>query len=360
EDNVVPFFFEFLKHPVPDEWTDSILFSDRHAEVTAPSLTIAGWHDLLLGSDLEHFQGMRANGGSAQARENSRLIVGPWAHGMFLHVVGDVDFGFRSNGMFLDLKEDLTKLQLAWFDPWLTDEPLDNESAPVKLFVQGTNRWRDEDDWPPKGMQARQLFLTAEGGLAHEKQEEGHGSTSYVYDPNDPCPTCGGNLLLPPQYVPGPVDQAPILNRRDVLVFRSPPIEQGIDVIGPVKAVLYAASSARDTDFMVKLCDIHPDGKTINVCDGVVRASFRNGESLEHLNPNETVRYEIDLWSTAQHFSVGHRIGVLVTSSDFPRYDRNPNTGELAHEARSFEPALQRIYHDQAHASYIELPVCPG
>ncbi len=354
----LPFFYEFLKHPVPDDWTASMLMSNRHEQVKVPSLTIAGWHDLLLAPDLEHFQGMRSNAGSETAREKSKLIVGPWAHASFLHVVGDIDFGFRRNGMFLDLKDDLTKLQLRWFDRWLKGEPngIDDE-APVKLFIQGSNRWHDEQAWPLARAVDTPWFLNDEQGLSLTPPSPNTLPESYVYDPNDPCPTCGGGTLLPPQYAPGPRDQTPILNRRDVLCHTSKLLEQDLEVTRAVAAVLFAATSGRATDWVVKLCDMHPDGTTYSVCDGVLRASVRDGVTRQLVEPNAIVRYEVSLCSTAMLFKAGHRLRVLITSSDFPRYDRNPNTGELAHSATRLEPALQRIYLDAEHASHIILPV---
>lgn len=358
DESFLPFFYEFLKHPVPDDWTRSMLLGNRHSEVSVPSLIIAGWHDLLLASDLEHFAGMRENAGSAQAREQTKLIIGPWSHGSFQHVVGDVDFGFRSNGMFLDLKEDLTKLQLRWFDRWLKGERNGiDEEAPVKLFVQGENRWRDESSWPPARAENTTWFLHNNASLQQSAPSAEQTPISYVYDPNDPCPTRGGGSLLPPQYAPGPLDQTPILKRSDVILLRSAVLEADLEITGEVNAVLYASTSGRDTDWVMKLCDVHPDGKIIGVCDGVLRASFRNGESRELVEPQAIVRYDISLWSTSMLFKAGHRIAVIVTSSDFPRYDRNPNTGESPHTASKLEAALQKIYVDAAHASHITLPV---
>jgi predicted acyl esterase len=143
DERFVPFFFEMLRHAEPDAWTKNLLVSGRHASVTAPSLSIAGWHDLLLAGDLEHFKSMREHAGSDVARKESRLIIGPWAHAMFHNVVGEVDFGFRANGLFLDMKEDLTRLQLRWFDRWLKEDGAGEPEAPVKIFVQGKNRWRN-------------------------------------------------------------------------------------------------------------------------------------------------------------------------------------------------------------------------
>lgn len=354
----LPFFYEFLKHPAPDKWTDSLLFSSRHEDLEIPSLSIAGWYDLLLAADLEHFQGMQGSAGSELARTQSKLIIGPWAHGMFQNVVGDIDFGFRANGMFLDLKEDLTKLQLRWFDRWLKGEKngIDDE-APVKLFVQGRNRWRDYATWPPQDTTVQSWHLRAGGGLTPAMAETQNPPSVYVYDPNDPCPTRGGNSLLPMHHPAGPVRQNDLTERADVLCFMSAELDNALEVIGRVSATLFASTSGLDTDWMVKLCEVYPDGRMLNVCDGVLRASLRDGRERRLLEPGDIVEYTIDLWSTAIRFPAGHRLAVLITSSDFPRYDRNPNTGEMAHEASELKPALQQIFHDRARPSSIHLPV---
>ena len=361
DDAFLPFFYEFLRHPVPDEWTNQLVMTGRHAQVSAPSLIIAGWNDLLLAADLQHFQTMRDHAGSDLARARSKLVVGPWAHGMFQNVVGQVDFGFRANGMLLDLKEDLTKLQLRWFARWLREERNGIDEEPrVKLFVQGANRWRDEADWPLARAQPTAWYLNGDGSLARQRVERAAPARAYVYDPNDPCPTAGGTTLLPPQYPSGPVDQSVLMNRRDVLHYTSPLLESALEVTGQVRAVLYVTTSGRDTDCMVKLCDVHPNGRCFNVCDGVLRVSFRDGRTRQAVTPGETLRIEVDLWSTAMVFKAGHRLRVLVTSSDFPRYDRNPNTFELAHEATVLVPALQQVLNSAQHASHLLLPEIPS
>ena len=353
----LPFFYEFLRHPVPDNWTASLLMTGKHSHVTAPSLGIAGWHDLLLAADLQHFRALRDNAGSDHARRHSKLIIGPWAHGMFHNVVGELDFGFRANGMFLDLREDLTKLQLRWFDRWLKEERngIDEEAA-VKLFVQGRNRWRDENDWPLARARATPWFLNGDASFSPTRTATSTDARSFLYDPHDPCPTRGGTLLLPTQYSPGPVDQAALLNRRDVLQYTSSALSSELEITGAVKAVLYITTSGRDTDFVVKLCDVHPDGRCLNVCDGILRLSFRDGQSRQALEPGAVVKISIDLWSTAMVFKAGHRLRVLVTSSDFPRYDRNPNTFELAHEATKLVPVVQQVLHTESGASHLVLP----
>jgi len=166
-------------------------------------------------------------------------------------------------------------------------------------------------------------------------------------------------LLLPPQYTPGPVEQSALLTRRDVLSWTSAPVETPLEITGPVKAVLFVTTSGRDTDFMVKLCDVHPDGKRYNVCDGVLRLSLRNGQVREAVEPGVLLRVEVDLWATSMVFKPGHRLAVLVTSSDFPRYDRNPNTFELAHAAVRFEAVVQQVFCTGEYASHLLLPEIP-
>jgi hypothetical protein len=358
--SLLPHFFEAMRHPFRDEYHRARSVYERHHEVRVPALIIAGWSDLLLGADLAHYTQMRASAATPEARERTRLIVGPWSHGMLLNVVGALDFGFRSSGLLLDLREDVTALHLRWFDQRLKGRPTGiDEEAAVKLFVQGVNRWRDEAAWPPARAVPTPWYLGAGGGLRPEPPPDG-GPDVYVYDPSDPCPTLGGNLLLPRTYPAGPVDQSPILGRRDVLVYTSEPLTRNLEVTGPVTAVLYAATSAPDTDWAVKLCDVHPDGRTFNVCDGILRARYRRSwEAPTLVEPGAVERYEVDLWATSQVFLAGHRIRLVATSSDFPRYDRNPNTGALGIEATTTEPALQRIFRDRERASHVLLPVMP-
>lgn len=355
----VPFLFEILRHPAPDDWTRSLLFSDRHDQVKVPALIIAGWHDLLLAADLSHYAGMRKNGGSAAARECTRLVVGPWAHAMFLNYVGQVDFGFRSSGYLLDLQGDLTMLQLRWFDRWLRGADVGAEPR-VRVFVQGRDRWRDQDEWPDPQTTTQRWFLGEAGTLRRNAPADEECPDAYVYDPENPCPTCGGNLLMPPQYTPGPVDQAPILSRRDVLVYTSEALPEDLEIAGEVRMVLYASSSGADADWVVKLCDLRPDGRTLNLCDGVVRASYYSAQSGEAYRPGLPQRWDISLWSTAAVLKAGHRLRLIVTSSDFPRYDRNPTTGENSLVASRSEPALQQVFHSASCPSCIELPVLPG
>ena len=361
-DPFLPYFYDTLAHPTRDVYYTERSTRDRHGDVRVPALILAGWHDLLLGGDLAHFTAMRRSAATEEARERTRLVVGPWAHGVFQPVVGEVDFGLRASGMLLDLREDVTAMHLRWFDTWLGEAAAPEPGEPrVKLFVMGRNRWRDEDDWPLARARATPWYLHPGGGLGPEPPPAGAEPEQYVYDPADPCPTRGGTLLMPRTYAAGPVDQTPLLARPDVLVWTSEPLDDWLEVTGPVRCVLHAATSAVDTDWVVKLCEVLPDGRTLNICDGILRARYRDGDWTRPalLEPDAPASYEIDLWATSIALAPGRRLRLLVTSSDFPRYDRNPNTGADGVDATELRPARQRVFCDAGRASHVVLPVVP-
>jgi putative CocE/NonD family hydrolase len=346
------FFRTVVERAVPDRWRADTVAARDHAQVRVPALITASWYDVILGHDLEHFARVRRQAVSDVAREQTRLIVGPWSHGMFLNVVGALDFGRRAMGGSLDLGADLGSLQAAWLGAQLADLPGDRGPAAdagprVRLFVQGVNRWRDEPDWPLARARPTPWYLRAGGDLAPQPPGADDAPDEFVFDPNDPCPTCGGDLVKPPDHAPGPQDQAPLLGRPDVLVYTSQTLERDLEVVGPVSAVLHAATTGVSSDFVVKLCDVHPDGRTFNVCDGIVRTTGDVGE------------WPVDLWATAIVFRAGHRVRVVVSSSDFPRYERNPNTGEDPWEATVFRSVRQTVFHDTRRASHVVLPVIP-
>ena len=331
----------------------------RHRDIRVPALITAGWNDPLLSSDLEHYAAMRARGATKAAREQTRLVVGPWVHGAGLHTsaASELDYGTRASGLAMDLREDLTGYHLRWFDRWLKDSPAAEEPR-VRIFVMGRNRWRDADDWPLAGAAPQRWHLRADGGLAPAAPATGAAPRAFAHDPHDPVPTIGGGTLLPPSYRRGATSQAELLGRPDVLVFTSDVLQRPLEVIGHVRAQLWAATSARDADWIVKLCDVHPDGRTFNVCDGIIRASMRAGDwdAPRGVIPGEPVRYDIDLLATAQVFLPGHRLRLLVMSSDFPRYDRNPGTGEWGLDAGRLVAAEQQVFCDAQRPSFIELP----
>jgi putative CocE/NonD family hydrolase len=354
---VAEWYFADLRHPNagPYWWGADVT---RHlAEVDVPILHLGGWFDCFLDGTLRAFQGIRAQGATARCRDAQRLVVGPWVHGpanVGQQRVGELDFGPSAAWDLLDRR-------LAWYDYWLKD--VDNEALggpPVQIFLMGANRWLDFDAWPPPGIDSRSFHLHAGAGpsaeslnngyLSVEPPIEGEDPDRYLHDPMDPIPSLHRGLDTSPK------DHRSIEGR--VLTYTSDVLQRNLSVIGPVKAVIYGASSAPDTDWVVRLCDVWPDGRSMSVCDGILRARYR--DSLENptlLTPDTVYRFEVDLWATAQVFAAGHRVRVEVTSSDFPRYDRNLNTGGVFGEETEGRVAQNTVFHDAARPSHILLPV---
>lgn len=356
---LTPWFSRYAGAEVRRPEHDAMCISHRHDRVLAPALQIAGWYDVLLGGDLSHFVSMRREAGSPEARERTRLIVGPWAHAVFSPAVGELDFGVRAAGISLDLREDLTGLHRRWFDQRLrgVDTGIDDE-APVRLFVMGRNRWMDADDWPPPGRSEEAWHLQPGGGLEPRPPADDGGSSVYRLDPERPVRTRGGNLLMGGAYLRGPIEQGPTERHPDVLLFTSAPLERELEVIGPVRLVAWVASATPDTDLVARLCDVHPDGRSFNVVDGILRLRFR--ESLRDpvaMPVGEPVRVEVDLWATAHVFAPGHRLRLHVCASDFPRYDRCAGTGASAATADRIEPQRNVLFHEAARPSHVVLPV---
>jgi len=292
--------------PLLAAWMERVIAGEgvpeRPASAGVPALQIAGWHDVLLQPDLDRFADMRTAAATREARERTRLVVGPWAHAAFLNGVGEVDFGVRSSGAALDLRGDLTDLHRRWFDAQLRGASQDDE-PPVKVFVMGANRWRDLDGWPPD-VTTRRLHLHSGGGLA-ERAPEPSEPSAFALDRDDPVPTLGGAILLPAGYLRGPVEQSLRERRPDVLTFTSEPLEAPLLVIGRVTLEAWVDAAG---DLVARLCDVDPGGRSFNVVDGIFRVT-------------EPGRAEVDLWSTAHRFEPGHRLRLQVCASDFPRYD---------------------------------------
>jgi hypothetical protein len=343
-------FNEFLAHPAdgPFWWRWNVGL--RHAEIDTPMVHLGGWFDIFLAGTLKNFSGLRAKARSQAARDAQRLVVGPWVHGplnMAKAVQGEVDFG-------ADAVWDYNARRLPWFDHWLkgTGEGVVDE-ARVQLFVMGENRWRVADDYPLPGTRYAPWYLRDAGGLTPDAPAGAGGADGFRYDPDDPVPTLGGATLNIPG---GAYDQRPIEGR--CLTYTSAPLERDLTIVGDVRCVLHAMSSAPDTDFVVRLTDVHPDGFSRLLCDGILRARYReSGTQPTPLAPGRVYELPVDLWATANTFRRGHRIRVAVTSSSFPRFDRNLNTGgAVAAEARG-QAALNTVFHDALRPSRIVLPV---
>jgi putative CocE/NonD family hydrolase len=310
------------------------------------------------------------HGYSEKARRGQKILIGPWIHCLgdrgTCSKTGDIDFGPAS---LIDLRGE----ELRWFDYWL--KGMDNgilDEPRVKVFVMGRNRWREADTWPIPGTRYTRVYFHSRGTANSLEGNGGLGTAApvneppdtFVYDPGHPVPTLGGSTCCGEDVTPitmGPRDQRPAEERSDVLVYTTPPLEEDMEVTGPVSVVLYAASDARDTDFTAKLVDVFPDGYAMNVAQGIIRARYRDSwERPALLEPGHVYKYAIDLWSTSNCFLRGHRIRVEISSSNFPQFDRNPNTGNPFGLDAELRTATQTVYHDADHPSHILLPVVPA
>jgi putative CocE/NonD family hydrolase len=353
---VAPAFFDAVAAPLDPtaQLNAAAAIGDKQQGVLIPSLNMGGWYDIFLGDTIANYQCMRRQGAPA------RLIIGPWSHSALGGLVGERNFGTGAQASFLNLQMDLLGLHLRWFDHWLKgiDSGLLQE-PPVKIFVMGANAWRDEADWPLARARSVPFYLHAGGRLGPDGPWD-EAPDVYMYDPQDPVLTRGGALLLTPEFPSGPYDQQAIEARPDVLTYTTDVLGQDLEVTGPIAVHLWAVSSALDTDFVARLCDVFPDGRSINLTDGIIRARYRNaaaGEAPSLLEPGQAYHYVIDLWATSNVFQAGHRIRLQITSSNFPRWDRNPNTGHPFGADAELVEAWQTILHDVEHPSHVLLPV---
>ena len=363
-DDLTPFVRGGFARGADDESWEYLNIDGRYDRVEAPTFHIGSWYDCFIGETLRQYEVMKERAKAAGTRP-PRLLVGPWTHAEFGSTVGDLDFGIGSSGAFLNYSGDLTEAHLRWFDATLKgDERSLEEKPPVEVFVMGENRWRGYEEWPVPGAYEERWHLRGGRRLAREAPEPGEPD-EYDYDPRDPVPTVGGAVLMAPIHRPGARDQREIEERPDVLVYTSETLREDYTVLGPIHATVFAATSAPDTDFVVRLVDVYPDGRAIGVADGVIRASAREAfpapgvtrpAGAKPVEPGRVYQYNVDLWATGITFRAGHRIRVHVTSSCFPRWDRNPNTGEGPDSART-EVARQRIFHDPERPSHVTLTV---
>jgi putative CocE/NonD family hydrolase len=351
-----PIYQDIIEHPAFDAFWRAASTREHLDRIKVPVFSVGGWYDNFVQSDLEAYAARR------KTSALSRILVGPWAHNMSVPFEG-VDFGAEST-------VPVRALQLQWFDQFLMDKdaPLLSH-PPVRIFVMGANKWREETAWPPEQAQTRVFYLqsggqanslSGDGGLTDQPARRA-AADQFVFDPYSPVPTRGGAVCCNPRIFPwGPMDQRPVEQRKDVLVYSTKPLKHDLEAIGPVQAVLYVASSARDTDFTAKLVDVFPDGTARNLTDGILRLRYRNSlEKPELARAGEIYRVTVDAGVTSNVFQKGHRIRVEISSSNFPRFDRNCNTGGPVEQAAKLVKASQTIYHDSTHPSCLVMKVLP-
>jgi putative CocE/NonD family hydrolase len=358
--NLAPYYIDWLAHPSYDDYWKRLSIEEQFGEIQVPMLTIAAWYDIFQDGSLRNYVGVKTKGGSDAARRGQHLRVIVGGHAGNGPKIGDVDFGPAS---FFDEDE----ITLSWYDYLFKGAQNEFAGKPVKIFVMGTNQWRDEDDWPLARAQATKYFLHS-SGRANSMRGDGTLSTTapkmepadtYTYDPANPAPTIGGLLCCDSTHMaPGPRDQRPVEARDDVLIYSTPPLAADLEVTGPVTLELYAKSSAVDTDFTAKLVDVWPNGFAQNLNDGILRARYRESmEKPQLLNPGQVYKLTIDMWSTSNVFKKGHILRLEVSSSNFPRFDRNLNTGEDNARGKRFVSAMSTVLHDAEHPSALTLPV---
>ena len=343
------------------EVTSRVRINEAYERSQIPVLHVAGWYDVFFNGTIQNYTAM-----SSRRVPNQWLIIGPWTHGNVSRVQGDVDFGYGSSGALVDLQIDLMNMQLQFFDTFLKGTPsLFSTMQPVKYFVMGINRWRSAMSWPPDyqavpwfiGSAGHANGLEGDGALAPEVSPQGDFD-AYSYDPATPVPTVGGATLLPPVFRAGPRDQTPIERRNDVLVYTSRPLTENLEISGPVSATLYVSTDAPDTDFVVRLVDVWPDGRAIPLTDGILRLGHQEPMSADSSRSPDVVRkISVDMWSTSNVFLSGHRIRLDITSSSFPRWDRNLNTGGDSLYEVDMAIARQKVFHSAECPSHIVLPV---
>jgi uncharacterized protein len=361
---LAPYFADWLAHPSYDDFWKRWSIEDHYPDITVPALTVAAWYDIFQGGSLRNYIGLKQRAGNEAARGGQHLLVMIGGHAGSGRKIGDLDFGAAA------AEFDENQVTLDWYDYLF--KGVRNEFANgkrVKIFVMGENKWRYEDDWPLSRAHTTKYFLHSTGkanslrgdGSLTPQVASGESPDRYTYDPGHPAPTTGGPLCCDPTHLPaGPRDQRPVEVRDDVLIYSSDTFKDDTEVTGPVRLELYAKSSAVDTDFTAKLVDVWPNGYAQNLTEGILRAGYRESQTApELMNPDQVYQFAIDLWSTSNVFRKGHRIRLEVSSSNFPRFDRNLNTGKEARNAKQFVSATNTIYHDASHPSALVLPIVP-
>ncbi len=361
-EGIAPYFADWLAHPNYDEYWKQWSIENHYAQIQVPVFSLGAWYDIFLGGTLRNYARLKKEAGTEEARRGQKLMVyvGGHAGGSNNKKVGEVDFGEK-------LPFDLNEVMLGWYDVLLKGGTgAASAEKPVKIFVMGKNEWREEADWPLERAKSTKYYLHS-AGAANTASGDGTLSTTapgaekadrFTYDPNDAVPTLGGPLCcgpFPPAGL-GPQDQSKAESRNDVLIFTTPPFAKDLEVTGPVLLDLYVSSSAVDTDFTGKLVDVWPNGFAQNLTEGILRLRYRNSQEKPELaTAGEAYHVTVDLWATSNVFLAGHKLRLEVSSSNFPRFDRNLNQASGSRMSK----ATNIIYHDKAHPSALVLPLVP-
>jgi putative CocE/NonD family hydrolase len=350
---------EWIAHPSADGYWKPGFYHDKLDGVDVPVLHVSGWYDDdIIGTHINYLK-MTDPSRPSSTRKSQKLIIGPWQHRVnATRKLGDVDFGEAS-------LIDLQAIKLRWFDHWLKGLENGIEDEPrVAVFTTGRNEWQKRDDWPFTNAKATRYYMQSQGRantsygdglLSMTKPSKNGASDRYSYDPADPVPNIDDDAS---HGAEGPFDQRPIERRDDVLVYSTPPLEKQVEVSGRVTVELFASTSAKDTDFWAQLTDVLPNGYSMHLTEGIIRGRYNKSlEKPELLRPGEITRFTIDLWIISNAFHKGHVIRLDVSSSSFPKYDRNPNTGNRFGQDSKLQVAKQTIFHDAEHPSAVILPI---
>jgi putative CocE/NonD family hydrolase len=356
----LPLWRSALDHPSYDGYWKSLSIREHLNKISVPVLSMGGWFDTYARDDLDMFSRLSSE------HHTIETWIGPWAHNPSLKF-RTRDFGPQAN-IGIRLK------QAAWFDHWLkttpASDPVAAEGSLLHIFVMGPNVWREEREWPLARTRFTRLYLSSSG---HANSSSGDGilrwqavpkaqADIFTYDPENPVPTTGGAVCCEPNILPaGPLDQTPVERRSDVLVYTSRALTQDLEVTGPVRVVLYIATSANDTDFTAKLVDVQPDGRPLLVTDGIQRLRYRLSLTRPAFAKRNTAyQISIDAGVTSFVFSTGHRIRLEISSSNFPRFDRNLNSLRPNADEAEITQARQTVFHEKSYPSAIILPVIPA
>ena len=364
-EGLAPYFTDWLLHPNYDDYWKRWSIEDHYAQIQVPVFSFGAWYDIFQGGTLRNYERLKKEAGTEAARRGQRLMVyvGGHAGGWDSQKVGAVDFGTK---LPVNVEDEF----LRWYDNLLKGAANEVErEKPVSIFVMGKNEWREEDDWPLARAKATRYYLHStkaanglkSGGVLSIVAPGEEKPDQYMYDPSDAVPTIGGPLCCGPLPTGvGPQDQRPAEARNDVLIFSTPAFTQNTEVTGPISLDLYVSSSAVDTDFTGKLVDVWPNGFAQNLTEGILRLRYRNAQEKPELgNPGEVYHISVDLWATSNVFLAGHKLRLEVSSSNFPRFDRNLNTGGEQARGTRMVKATNVIYHDKARPSALVLPVVP-